>query len=77
MGVDHRGQHILVTEQFLNRSGIVAVGQQMRGETVPEAVTADRLVNPGQHDGLFKRLADAAFMQVMAAGFAGPRFLAQ
>ena len=34
MGIDHGGTHVLVSQEFLHRTDIVAVLQQMGGETV-------------------------------------------
>ena len=40
MGRDHGGTHILVSQEFLHRTDIVAVLQKMGGETVAQGVTA-------------------------------------
>jgi len=48
MGVDLRGRHILVPQQFLDRADVVAGFQQMCGEwqvagvVIPAASTAQR-----------------------------------
>ena len=43
MGVNHGGAYVFVTQEFLHRTNIVAGGQQVRGERVPECVTGDAL----------------------------------
>ena len=54
VGVDHGCLNILVTEEFLNRSDIVAIFEQVGGEGVAEGVGSDRFV----HSGEFGRLPD-------------------
>jgi hypothetical protein len=41
MGVDHGGLDIGVAKQFLDRTDIITVLQQMSGEAVPESVGGD------------------------------------
>jgi hypothetical protein len=43
MGVDHRGFHITVTEQFLNRTDVGALLQKLRGATWTQASVAEAL----------------------------------
>lgn len=43
MGIDHCSAHILVSQQFLDSADIVAILKEVRGEAVPQGVTADRL----------------------------------
>ena len=44
--VDHRGAYVGVPKQFLHRSNIVAGGQKMRSERVPQRVRTDGLGDP-------------------------------
>jgi hypothetical protein len=43
MGVDHGRTDVPMTEKLLNRPDIVTIFKEMRGECMPEGVTADRL----------------------------------
>lgn len=45
MGVDHRGRHIRVTEQFLHGTDIIARLQQMRRKGMPQAVAVNLFVD--------------------------------
>ena len=38
MGINHRGSHIAVTQQFLNRTDIIIGLQQMTGKTVTKGM---------------------------------------
>ena len=40
MGVDHRGAHVGVSQQFLNRADVVAIFQQMGGKGMAQGVRA-------------------------------------
>ena len=40
MGIDHGGTHVLVSQEFLHRTDIVSVLQQMGGKTMSQGVTA-------------------------------------
>src|SRR5262245_59905429 len=60
MGVDHRCTHVLVSQEFLHGTDIVAIFQQMRGEAMTERVTAavfrdtsplESLFDGGLHNG--------------------------
>lgn len=41
VSVDHRGLHVLVPQQLLNRADVVPRLQEVRGERVSERVTGD------------------------------------
>src|SRR5438132_6447126 len=43
MRIDHRGLHIRMAEQLLDRSDVIPVLEQMRGKGMPECVTSHRL----------------------------------
>jgi len=47
MGIDHRSAHVLVSEQFLDRSDIVSRLEQMRGERMPQGVARGPPVQTG------------------------------
>jgi len=48
MGIDHRGAHILMAEQLLNRPNVVPIFDQVRGETVTEGVAVNRFNVSGE-----------------------------
>lgn len=43
MGIDLRGLHILVAQQFLDRADVIAVFKQMAGETMAQACFPESL----------------------------------
>lgn len=47
VSVDHRGVEILMAEQFLYRSNVVAVFEQMRRKRVPQSVWVRMLMDAG------------------------------
>jgi hypothetical protein len=55
--VNHRRGHILVPQQCLHGSNVVAHFQEVRGEAVPEGVARDVL----REAGLADRRGDGAF----------------
>lgn len=56
MGVNHRGRHIRMTEQFLHGADIVAKLQQMRRKGMPQAVAVDLFVDTRTLSGDLDRL---------------------
>jgi hypothetical protein len=60
-----------VAQQFLHRSNVVAVFQQMSGERMPQCVTARMARETGGADGLLDRSLDDRFVHVPAMPFAG------
>ena len=58
MGVYHRGAHVGVPEQFLNRTDVVAIFQKMRGEAMAHGVRTgwlrDARLEPPIFDGLLE-----------------------
>jgi hypothetical protein len=53
VGIDHRGSDVLVAEQLLDSTNVIAILKQMRRETVPKSVAARRLSKPSGPDGNF------------------------
>lgn len=60
-----------MAEQFLDGADVIAVFQQVRGETVAEGVAGDVLVNVGLLRGASDGFLHHAFVKVMAADQAG------
>jgi len=56
--VDHRRPDVAVTEEFLNRTDIVTVLEQMSREGVAEGVAARGPGKSGPRDGVFDRALD-------------------
>jgi len=40
LGIDHRGAHIVMTEEFLDRSDVITIFQQMCGEGMSQRVAS-------------------------------------
>lgn len=66
--VDHRCFHVLVAEQFLDGSDVIAVFQQMRGKRVSERVAGGALHNPRFSHGFLDGALDGGFMDMIEAG---------
>jgi hypothetical protein len=47
MGIDHGCSNVLMPEQFLNCTNVIAALQQMRGEAVAQSVRRDALLDTG------------------------------
>jgi len=73
MGVNHRRLDILVPEQFLHRSDIVARFEQVRGEAVTKCVAGDPFVQSRQLRRETDLLLETAGAYVVSAHDAGPR----
>ena len=67
--VDHRGQHIFVTEQFLHSADIIPVFQQMSSKTVAERVATCSLTDSRPFDGSFD-----CFLQIFLRNMVAPSF---
>ena len=52
MGVNHRRANVLVTQEFLDRANVIAIGQQVRGERMPKRVARDSLGQPSLSHGV-------------------------
>ena len=67
MGVDHRRRHILVAQQFLHRTDVVATFQQMGSERMSQSVRADQLGNAGAGRRPFHRPLYPLLVDMMTA----------
>ena len=67
MRIDHGGTNIAVAEQLLNGADVVAVFQQMRGETMAQRMTTGMLINPGPGFGCFQPFIQRRIIQMMTA----------
>ena len=67
MGVDHGRRDVLVTQQLLYRSDVIAGSQEMGREAMAQRVTTCGLRNAGFPDGLFDRPLEGLLVEVMAA----------
>jgi hypothetical protein len=56
MGVDHGGSHIVVAEQFLDGSDVIAAFEPMRGKAMAECVAGCPFGKARLANGLFERL---------------------
>src|SRR2546429_9122541 len=73
MGVNHGGRDVFVAEQLLNRTDVVAVFKQMRGEAVSEGMAACRFSDSGCSDCQFDRVLKVLFGDVMPPQIARAR----
>ena len=71
--IDHRGPHVLVPEQLLHGSDIIAGVQQMGGEAVAQGAAAHGFGDTYGLGGLADGFLWPALAQMMAAGDAGTR----
>lgn len=69
--VDLRGAHIAVAEQFLHRTDVVAVFQQVRCKAVSQRVAARRFENCARAHRGFYRALHRRFVQMMPPPDAG------
>jgi hypothetical protein len=53
VGIHHRRLHVPMPEQFLNRTDVIAVFQQMRDDRVPQRIAAGWLGQPYVSRDLF------------------------
>jgi hypothetical protein len=67
VGVDHRGAHILVAEELLDRADVVTALEQVRGEGVAQRVAGRVLGDAGALDGVLDGALDDRWVDVMAA----------
>ena len=73
MCIDHRGRHVLVSEEFLDRPNVVPVFKKMGCEGMAKRVATGRLGDSSLASGFFDGLLNDGFMQVMSVLFAGHR----
>ena len=67
VGVDHCRAYILMTEEFLDGSNIIAILEQVRSEGMAQGVTTDALLNCGCASRLFNRTLQRGRIKMMAA----------
>ena len=67
VGVDHGRRHVLVAQELLYRSDVIAGSQEMGREAMAQRVTTCGLRNAGFPDGLFDRPPEGLLVEVMAA----------
>src|SRR5690606_8051804 len=67
MRVDHRGLHVRMPEQFLNRTDVVPRFEQMRGEGMSQRVHAARLDDARISYRLFDRALQCVLRRMMSA----------
>ena len=67
MCIHHGGFHIFVPEEFLHRSDVIALLQQMGGKTVSEGVATDAFVEPDRTSCLTHSLLQSTLTRMMAA----------
>ena len=67
MGIDHGCTHVLVSQEFLHRTDIVAVLQKMGGETVAQGMTAPTFWNAGALESLFHGSLQHRFRHMVSA----------
>src|SRR5687767_1537990 len=71
--VDHRGAHIAMSQEFLDRSNIVAKLKQFCREGVAKHVAADRLWDIGSDCGRPNSALHDRFVNMMTSDLPGPR----
>ena len=63
---DHGCTDILVPQEFLHGTNIIAIFQEVCGEAVSERVAAPAFVNAGTPDGVLHCLLEARFRHVVS-----------
>jgi hypothetical protein len=69
--IDHRGRHITVSEQFLDRPYVMAGFQQMRCKRMPKRMAGRRFRHTRRQHGGVKRPLNDGLVQMMWAALAG------
>ena len=69
MSINHRCAHILMPQQFLDRSNIITILKQMSGEAVPECMARHVLDKASLRYGLLYSLLDNGLVDMMTALF--------
>ena len=73
MGVDHRGRHVGVAQQVLDRADVIAVLQQVGCKGMTQGMRGRRLGNAGGHDRALERPLESLVIQMMAPHHASAR----
>jgi hypothetical protein len=71
VSVDHGGADVVVAQELLDRSDVMAILQQMGGEGVPECVAAHALGDARSKGGGPDGTLEDGFVKVMTSAFAG------
>jgi hypothetical protein len=71
MGIDHSGFTVFVAEEFLHSSDIVAVLQEVGGESVTEGVGGNGFVYSGKLGGLAHCFLPKAYSAGWFRGYDG------
>ena len=74
VGVDHRGAHVPVAQQLLDRPDIVSVLEQVGGEGVAEGVAGDVFLDFGTRRRILHGALEDRFVEVVAMPEAGLGF---
>jgi hypothetical protein len=77
VGIDHSCLDILVAQEFLDRSDVVAVGQKVSGEAVAQGMRCDMFVNAGFEGSSADRLLDHPRVYVVPPKDPGPNVSGQ
>jgi len=73
VGIDHRGLHVLMPQQFLHRPDVITMREQMRGNAVPNGVAADAFGQPRRTTGQTNGQLPSTLTGVMPADAPGSR----
>jgi len=65
--IDHRRSHILVPEQLLEGTDVVASFEEVGGKAMAEGMAGSAFLDAGQLGGFSHRLLDGALAEMMAA----------
>lgn len=71
MGVDHRRPNVAMAQEFLNRSNVVSVGQQVCREREPDCMTRDAFHKARLAHRSRQRTREQRFVDVVSALLAG------
>lgn len=71
MGIDHRGLHILMPQQLLHGTDIIASLQQMGSKGMAQGVRGYIFGQPCINRSLLNSTLQPLFIQVMPTGYTG------
>jgi hypothetical protein len=67
MRIDHGGADVLVPQEFLHGTDVIAIFQQVRGKTVSERMAATALIETCLAYRVLYRLLEHRFSRMMSA----------
>ena len=70
MRIDLGGAHVLVTQQFLHSTNIVAIFQQVGGKRMTQAMATGRFLDAALANRLFHGFLDCVDMHMVAPFYA-------